>query len=75
MRPQRPAVSPVADTAAHAAPRIAVVRGGAAFRSAHTALLPPVKQPDVTVIRGARSAPPGLAGLAAPGPLVLRIRD
>jgi hypothetical protein len=79
VRPQHPAVLPVPDTAAHAAPRIAVLRGGAAFRSAHTALLPPVKQPAVTVIRGARSAAPGLApglaGLAPPGPLVLRIRD
>jgi hypothetical protein len=70
VRPQRPAVLPVPD-AAVLAPRIAVLRGGAAFRSAHTALLPPVKQPAVTVIRGA----PGLAGLVHPGPLVLRIRD
>jgi hypothetical protein len=79
VRPQRPAVLPVPDTAVHAAPRIAVLRGGAAFRSAHTALLPPVKPPAVTVIRGARSAAPGLApslaGHAPPGPLVLRIRD
>jgi hypothetical protein len=77
------------DVAVHAAPHIVVLRGGAGFRSAHTALLPAVKQPAVTVIRGrgaqsavpglapsaASSLAPGLAALAPPGPLVLRIRD
>jgi hypothetical protein len=80
VRPRRVAAAPAPDTAAReapsiVAPRISVLRGGAAFRSAHTALLPPVKQPTITVVRGARSAAPGLAGLARPGPLVLRIRD
>jgi hypothetical protein len=88
VRPRRVAATPAPDTAAQdapsnvapsnvapsiVAPRISVLRGGAAFRSAHTALLPPVKQPAIAVVRGARS--PGLAGLARPGPLVLRIRD
>jgi hypothetical protein len=83
VRPRRVAAAPAPDTAAQeapstvapsiVAPRISVLRGGAAFRSAHTALLPPVKQPAIAVVRGARS--PGLAGLARPGPLVLRIRD
>jgi hypothetical protein len=75
VRPQRLAALPAPDTATHAAPRISVLRGGAAFHSAHTALLPPVKQPAITVVRGARPAAPGVAGLAPPGPLVLRIRD
>jgi hypothetical protein len=55
------------------APPITVLRGGAAFRSAHTALLPAVQPPAIAVVRGTR--PAGLAKLAAPGPLVLRIRD
>jgi hypothetical protein len=75
VRPQRLAALPAPDAAAHAAPRITVLRGGAAFRSAHTALLPPVRQPAIAVVRGIRPAASGLAGLAPPGPLVLRIRD
>jgi len=55
------------------APPITVLRGGAAFRSAHTALLPAVQPPAIAVVRGTR--PADLAKLAAPGPLVLRIRD
>jgi DNA polymerase-3 subunit gamma/tau len=78
VRPRRVAAAPAPDMVAQeapsvVAPRISVLRGGAAFRSAHTALLPPVKQPAIAVVRGARS--PGLAGPARPGPLVLRIRD
>jgi hypothetical protein len=85
VRPRRVAAAPAPDTAAQeapsgmapsiVAPRISVLRGGAAFRSAHTALLPPVKQPAIAVVRGAQSAASGLAGLARPGPLVLRIHD
>jgi hypothetical protein len=72
VRPRRLAAAPAPDTAAPDT-RITVLRGGA-FRSAHTALLPPVRQPAVAVVRGAKPAAPALAGLA-PGPLVLRIRD
>jgi hypothetical protein len=75
MRPQRLAARPAPDAAAHEAPRNTVLRGGGAFRSARTALLPPVRPPAIVVVRGTRPAAPGLAGLAPPGPLVLRIRD
>lgn len=54
---------------------ITVLRGGPRLRSAPAGILPPVTPPAVTVVRGARPKAPGLAGLAHPGPLVLRIQN
>lgn len=55
------------------APTITIVRGGAGQRQVATTRLPALRQPGVTVIRGAKNVPT-VAGLTPPGPLVLRIR-
>jgi hypothetical protein len=75
VRPRRLGPVPPPAQLVQGAPHITVLRGGA-FRSAHTSLLPVVQPPDIAVVRGARpAAAPSLVKLAAPGPLVLRIRD
>jgi hypothetical protein len=68
--PVRLVAVPKADT-----PAITVMRGGPRLRSAPAGILPVPHQPAVSVFRRTRPKAAGLAGLAPPGPLVLRLHD